>query len=511
MMSCIKTVCFSGINVVKVDVEVHFAKGQPGITIVGLGDKAVKESIDRIRAALSSLGLILPPQRITINLAPADILKEGTHFDLPIILGILASMSIIRSNILEKYIAIGEVGLNGSLRSVNGVLPASLYANIHQLGIICPMGNGKEAAWGGRNMDIISVDNIENLIKYFKGIIKIEKPTITQENFIQSSYKDMTDVKGQANAKYAMEIAAAGGHNILLIGAPGTGKSMLAERINTILPPLSTKEMIDVSMIHSIAGLLKNGNLSSIRPFRAPHHTTSQYALIGGGAKAKPGEITLAHNGVLFLDELPEYQRETLEALRQPMETNIISITRVNSKVIYPACFQLVAAMNPCKCGYYGSQTKHCNCSQKSIQQYQNKISGPLLDRIDIHVKMEENNYHFISGIENEKHIEESSQIIKNRVIQARKIQEERYKNEEFKLNSRCPDGKILYKYCMPKNNEAIQAIDEITDKLSISMRGITKIVRVARTIADLENSEDITKTHIIRSAFFRQQILNNN
>lgn len=506
MMSKIKTICFSGIKVIEVDVEVHFAKGQPGITIVGLGDKAVKESIDRIRAALSSLGLILPPQRITINLAPADILKEGTHFDLPIILGILESMGIIKNNSCNNYIAIGEVGLDGCLRHINGVLPASLYANTKNLGIICSKLNGKEAAWGGKDMDIVSADSVSQVIQHFKGLIKLERPQISKDNFIQQSKKDMSDVKGQHQAKYGMEIAAAGGHNILLIGSPGTGKSMLAERITTILPPLNTKEMIDVSMIHSVAGLIKDGNLSSIRPFRAPHHTTSQYALIGGGSKAKPGEITLAHNGVLFLDELPEYQRDTLEALRQPMETNTISITRVNHKIIYPANFQLVSAMNPCKCGYYGSSIKHCVCSKKSIQQYQSKISGPLLDRIDLHIKMDDVNYKF-SKITNGNEIEESSKTIKDRVIKARQIQEDRYKNEEFKLNSRCPDGKILQHYCMPKNEEAIKVLDEIAEKLNISMRGTTKLIKVARTIADLENSEDVAKEHILKSALFRQQI----
>ena len=508
MISKVKTICFAGINVLDIDVEVHFAKGQPGITIVGLGDKAVKESIDRVRASLSTIGLILPPQRITINLAPADIVKEGSHYDLPIILGILEVMGVIPRGRIENYIVIGELGLDGSIRQVSGVLPASLQASSKGLGIICPFDNGKESAWGGEKMDIIAVSNLTQLIQYLKGLIKIDRPQISKEDFIQTSAKDMADVKGQHTAKYAMEIAAAGGHNVLLIGSPGTGKSMLAERITTILPPLTTKEMIDVSMIYSISGMIKNGVLSSVRPFRAPHHTASQYALIGGGSKAKPGEITLAHNGVLFLDELPEYQRDTLEALRQPLETGNISITRTNAKVIYPARFQLVAAMNPCKCGFFGSEKHICKCSQKSIIQYQSRVSGPLLDRIDMHIKMDDVNYKY-SEIAGDTE-EESSAVIKARVMQARKIQQERYKNEEFYLNSQVPDGKALTRYCMPKDEEGIKTIDLITEKLGMSMRGVGKIIRVARTIADLEGSSDVKKEHILKASLFRQQILNN-
>lgn len=514
MMSKINTVCFSGINVVKIYVEVHFAKGQPGISIVGLGDKAVKESIERVRASLSSLGLILPPQKITINLAPADIIKEGTHFDLPIMLGILSNMNIIKQEMINDFVIIGELGLDGSIRSVNGVLPAALHANTLHLGIICPKDNGKEAAWGGKSMNIIAVENLSQLIGYLKGTLKLERPEISQDNFIKNSNKDMSDVKGQKTAKQAIEIAAAGGHNILLIGSPGTGKSMLASRIVTILPPLSTQEMIEVSMIHSISGLIKDGTLTSVRPFRAPHNTASQCSIIGGGSKARPGEITLAHNGVLFLDELPEYQRDVLEALRQPMENGNISITRVNNKVLYPANFQLVAAMNPCKCGFFGCTKQKCNCSQKSVQQYQNKISGPLLDRIDIHVKMEDLNYKFseINSTQKSKEEieEESSLTIKARVIKAREIQAKRYANESFKINSRCPDGKAMQKYCMPTDKECIKTLDEIGEKLNVSMRGIGKIVRVARTIADLECSEELKKEHILKSALFRQKIIVN-
>lgn len=505
-MSAIKTICFSGISVIDIDVEVHFAKGQPGITIVGLGDKAVNESKERIRAALSTIGLILPPQRITINLAPADVLKEGTHYDLPIMLGILVSMGILKQEMVQNYLIVGELGLDGSIRHINGVLPSALHARTKKLGIICPQENGKEAAWGGADMDIIAVENVSGLIQCLKYGKKPAKPQISQQDFINTTDKDMADVKGQKFAKYGIEIAATGGHNILLIGSPGTGKSMLASRITTILPPLSTQEMIEVSMIYSISGLIKNGVLSSIRPFRAPHHTASQYSLIGGGAKAKPGEITLAHNGVLFLDELPEYQRDALEALRQPMENGNIAITRVNNKVLYPAKFQLVAAMNPCRCGFFGSQKQACKCSMKSVQQYQSRVSGPLLDRIDIHIKMEENNYKY-SDL-NDNNNEEPSSKIRQRVMNARAIQAERYKNEVFKVNGQVPDGQKLQHYCMPNDEKAIKTLDEISEKLKISMRGISKIVRVARTIADLQNSNEVKEEHILQASLFRQKIM---
>ena len=504
MLACVKTICFSGIKVIDIDVEVHFAKGQPGITIVGLGDKAVTESKERIRAVISTLGLILPPYRITINLAPADVIKEGTHFDLPILLGILVCMGVIKKETIERYVVIGELGLGCEIRHVNGVLPAALYANLKDMGIICPKDNGKEAAWGSKKMPIIAVETVDLLIKVLKGKAKVTRPEVTKENLIQTDNKDMSDVHGQLIAKYAIEVAAAGAHNVLLIGSPGTGKTMLASRIATILPPLTTQEMIDVNMIYSVAGYVKDGILTTRRPFRNPHHTISRYALTGGGVKAKPGEITLAHNGVLFLDELPEYQRDTLEVLRQPLESGEITITRVNAKIVYPARFQLVAAMNPCKCGYYGSKTHQCNCSVNSIKQYQSKVSGPLLDRIDMHIVMNDESYKFSNA---QSIQEETSEQIKKRVIKAREIQSERYKKEIFKVNSQVPDGKLLQKYCIPTNNEVMKTIEKVSESFRMSMRGLNRFIRVIRTIADLDGDEEIAEKHIKKAINFRQKI----
>ena len=422
MLSRVNTVAFNGLEILDVDLQVQISSGLPAFTIVGLPDKAVAESRERVRAALQSLGLSLPAKRITLNLAPADLLKEGSHFDLPVALGLLAGMGVIPQEELADYIALGELGLDGSLLSVNGILPAAVKANRSGKGLICPAANGSEAAWSGLQ-SIVAPDSLLSLVNHFKGSQLIPFPTV-QKTESQTLFPDMSDVKGQESAKRALEIAAAGAHNLLMIGPPGAGKSMLAARLPSILPPLTAAEALETSMIHSVAGELKNGGICFERPFRDPHHSASTPALVGGGRKARPGEISLAHNGVLFLDELPEFSRAALEALRQPLENGSVSISRVNAHTVYPARFQLIAAMNPCRCGNLGNPALACSRAPKCAEEYQSRISGPLLDRIDIHIEVPA-----VSPWEmNDVKKGENSAAIRERVIKAREIQAERFR-----------------------------------------------------------------------------------
>lgn len=504
MIAKVRTVSFSGINVIDIAVEVHSAKGQPGLTIVGLGDKAITESRDRIRAALSSINITLPATRITINLAPADIIKEGSHFDLPIALGILVILNVIKQQDIENYIAMGELSLDSSIRHVNGVLPAAMHSAVNEVGIICPFDNGQEAAWGGEDLNVVAIKNLTSLINHLSGKERVPKPVIAESQLINAYNGDIADVKGQKNAKRALEIAASGGHNLLMIGPPGIGKSMLASRITTILPPLDTKEMLDVSMIHSIAGLIKNGVLSTERPFCSPHHSASMASIIGGGRNATPGEVTIAHNGVLFLDEIPEYQRQVLESLRQPMETGTVYVSRVNFKVQYPANFQLIAAMNPCHCGYFGVKNRECGKVPMCAAQYQAKISGPLMDRIDLCIRMDPDPVNIFDKTQKDVKTD-SSEVIRKRVVRTRQIQRERYEKHgyQFSTNSRL-DGELLQEYCTPRDTVASDALTSIIERLKLSMRGTTKILRVARTIADMRESANIEKQDLIEAAIFR-------
>lgn len=500
MLSRINTVAFNGLEILDVDLQVQISSGLPAFTIVGLPDKAVAESKERVRAALNSLGLSLPAKRITVNLAPADLLKEGSHFDLPVALGLLIGMGILPAEELSGYIALGELGLDGSIIPVNGVLPVALKANERNKGLICPAKQGSEAVWAGLK-DIVAPENLLSLINHFKGTQIIPQP-IAQTAEKKLSDLDLKDVKGQESAKRALEIAAAGKHNMLMIGPPGSGKSMLAQRLITILPPLSAQEALETSMIHSVAGELKDGKISFERPFRDPHHSASTPALVGGGRKAKPGEISLAHNGVLFLDELPEFNRSTLDALRQPLENGCINISRVNAHTVYPAKFQLIAAMNPCRCGHLGNHELECSRAPLCAAEYQNKISGPLLDRIDIHIEVPAVNPWDLA---NAKQGESSAQILA-RVTQARKIQAERFKKlgaPHLQTNSELK-GEFLEKIA-ELDNDAQTLLINFSEKNHLSARAYHRTLRLARTIADLQNVQKILKLHIAEALSYRR------
>ena len=500
MLSRINTVAFNGLEVLNVDLQVQITSGLPAFTIVGLPDKAVAESKERVRAALNSLGLSLPAKRITVNLAPADLLKEGSHFDLPMALGILTNMGVIPMEETDKYIVLGELGLDGGIISVNGVLPVAIKANEQNKGLICPLAQGSEAAWAGLK-DIVAADNLLQLINHFKGTQIIPQPEAkrAEEKLFEL---DLKDVKGQESAKKALEVAAAGAHNMLMIGPPGAGKSMLAQRLISILPPLSPEEALETSMIHSIAGELKDGKISFQRPYRDPHHSASTPALVGGGRKATPGEISLAHNGVLFLDELPEFNKSTLEALRQPLENGCVSISRVNAHTVYPAKFQLIAAMNPCRCGHFGNPELECSRAPLCAEEYQNKISGPLLDRIDITIEVPAVSPWDLANVKET----ESSKEILQRVLHARKIQENRFKKlnyPQIKTNSQLK-GELLEKVCILEN-DAKQLLISFAEKNHLSARAYHRTLRLARTIADLQNCENILKLHIAEALSYRK------
>lgn len=500
MLARINTLTFNGLDVLNVDLQVQISAGLPAFTIVGLPDKAVAESKERVRAALNSLGLSLPAKRITINLAPADLLKEGSHFDLPVALGILTVMGIIPAEELSRYMVMGELGLDGSIISVNGVLPVAIKANSRNMGLICPAAQGSEAVWSGIK-DIVAADSLLALINHFKGRQVIPFPT-KQTLEKKQNLLDLKDVKGQESAKKALEIAAAGRHNLLMIGPPGSGKSMLAQRLTSILPPLTPEEALETSMIHSIAGELKDGKISFERPFRDPHHSASTPALVGGGRKARPGEISLAHNGVLFLDELPEFSRATLEALRQPLENGCVTISRVNAHTVYPAKFQLVAAMNPCRCGHLGNHEMECSRAPLCAEEYQNKISGPLLDRIDIHIEVPAVSPWDLADVKPG----ESSEQVLQRVIKARQIQADRFKAmgaPQLSTNSELK-GELLEQAAV-LDNDAQQLLITFADKNHLSARAFHRTLRLARTIADLQNSAKILKLHIAEALSYRR------
>ena len=501
MLARINTVAFNGLEILDVDLQVQISSGLPAFMIVGLPDKAVGESRERVRAALQSLGLSLPAKRITINLAPAALLKEGSHFDLPVALGLLAGMGLIPQEELAGYVTLGELGLDGTILPVNGVLPVAIHANSLEKGLICPAAQGSEAVWSGLK-DILAADNLLSLINHFKNGQHIPFPTAAKQTR-ETNFLDMSDVKGQESAKRALEIAAAGGHNLLMSGPPGAGKSMLAARMPSILPPLSAEEALETSMIHSIAGELKDGKLCFDRPYRDPHHSASTPALVGGGRKAVPGEISLAHNGILFLDELPEFSRATLEALRQPLENGYVTISRVNAHTVYPAKFQLIAAMNPCRCGNLGNPNMECSRAPKCAEEYLSKLSGPLLDRIDMHIDVPAVSPWEMSSVKTG----ETSAAIRDRVIQAREIQKQRFLKlgeTQFSTNSQLR-GQLLEDVTrLDKEAEAL--LIAFANKNQLSARAYHRTLRLARTIADLQNTTNILKIHVAEALSYRRK-----
>ena len=492
-----------GIDATIVTIEVNSSRGIK-FFLVGLPDSAVKESHERIISALQVNGYKFPTRQIVVNMAPADIRKEGSSYDLPLAIGILASAEEVRSEKLSDYLIIGELSLDGSLQPIKGALPIAISARAQGFkGFILPKQNAKEAAVVN-NLHVYGVENIKEVIEFFNGERELE-PTIvhTREEFFQhqDNYPyDFADVKGQESVKRALEVAAAGGHNLIMIGSPGSGKSMMAKRLPSILPPLSLAESLETTKIHSVAGKLnKNDSLIATRPFRSPHHTISQVAMVGGGSNPQPGEISLAHNGLLFLDELPEFNRSVLEVLRQPLEDRHISISRARYSLDYPASFMLVASMNPCPCGYYTHPTKPCVCNPGQVHRYLNRISGPLLDRIDIQIE--------IVPVPFEKMAEqkpgESSAVIRERVIKARKIQEERFANHPGIYCNAQMESKLLQEYVVP-DTQGLQLLRNAMSRLNLSARAYDRILKVARTIADLEGASSIKPHHLAEAIGYR-------
>lgn len=500
MVAHVTTVSFQGIEAVPVDVQVLLAPGLPNFTIVGLPDKAVAESRERVRAALHASGLSLPPRRITVNLAPADLPKEGSHYDLPIALGLMAAIGAVPAEFLSRFVVLGELALDGSIAAVTGALPAAIAANTLDKGLICPASSGREAAWASRDLEVLAPKNLLQLANHFKGtqVLSNPEPAVHKE---AGDLPDLRDIIGQETARRALEVAAAGGHNMLMIGPPGAGKSMLAARLPSILPALAPKELLEVSMINSIAGSLSAGGLSDRRPFREPHHSASMASMVGGGIRAKPGEVSLAHNGILFLDELPEFSPQVLDSLRQPLERGETSIARVNYRLTYPSRFQLIAAMNPCRCGKAGEPGFKCARGPRCASDYQARVSGPLLDRIDIRISVPA-----VTAIDliAPKPSEPSAEVA-SRVSQVRRLQAERFAALGHpNVRTVAQASADLMQHIATPDTAAMKLLRDAAEAMKLSARGYHRVLKIARTLADLDGSDRLSRIHLAEALSYR-------
>lgn len=496
MVALVSTVAFLGLDARAVEVQVQVTPGLPAFVVVGLADKAVAESRERVRGALSAIGLSLPPKRIVVNLSPADMPKEGSHYDLPIALGLLGAMGVIDAETLAAHVVVGELGLDGRIAPAPGVLLAALHASERSLGLVCPAAQGAEAAWAG-SVEVVAASDLMALLDHFRGVRPLAQPSPGEAEPVAAG-PDLRQVKGQETAKRALEIAAAGGHNLIMVGPPGAGKSLMAACLPGILPDLTPGEALEVSMVQSVAGTLEGGRLSRTRPFRSPHHSASMPALVGGGIRLRPGEVSLAHLGILFLDELPEFQRAVLDSLRQPLETGKVQVARANGHVTFPARVQLVAAMNPCRCGHLADAARACSRAPRCAQDYQARVSGPLLDRIDLHVE--------VAAVSAADLVlpppAEGSAEVRARVEAARTIQTERYADHGVRTNAEA-DGDLLDAVAGPE--EAGRALlAQAAAAMGLSARGYTRVLRVARTIGDLAGADRVGRVHVAEALSYR-------